>query len=262
MSFKKPFKIGIMVLLQFAGIIMLSEVRAQSEKNKLLDKASKNFSQSNETEALESYLEVLKFDKDNFEALWHISLLYARIGYRFESEQKMRTYYQRSLDYAEEVLNKYPEEGKAHFVYAVANGRISDISGSGERVEKSHVIKKHAEKAVDMMPDYAPAWHLLGLWHSKVANVGSAQKLAAGVFSKGLPKGATNQKAVEYIQKAMDLEPEQMLRFKLDLARHYQRSGEHKKAIAVLEEVITMDANNDIDKWNLQRASELLSDLK
>lgn len=261
MSIKTLQKIGFVIFIQFLGVMFIAEALAQSDKNELLEQASEYFSQSKESEALEAYLEVLEMDEDHFEALWHTSLLYARIGYRMESEEKMREYYENSLEYAEQALEKHSDEGESHFVYAIANGRISDISDRSVRIEKSHIVKEHVEKAVEMMPDYGPAWHLFGLWHSKVANVGSAQKLAAGMFSKGLPEGASNQKAVEYVEKAIELNPDQKLRFKLDLARHYQRAGANQKAISVLKEVVKMNAETEIDKWNLERAGELLQEL-
>ncbi|MCP9290952.1 tetratricopeptide repeat protein [Gracilimonas sediminicola] len=232
-----------------------------SSIDELLLEAGRRFDNSEESEALNIYLEVLKQETQNLEALWHTSLIYARVGYRYDSEEEMMENYQKALTYAEKTLELYPDEGYAHFVYAVANGRISDLSDSQTRIRKSHVVKKHAQKAVELLPNYAPAWHLLGLWHSKIANVGSARQFAAGLFSDGLPEGASNQKAVEYMQKAIRLQPEQTLRYKLDLARHYERAGENNKAIQILKEVVQITPKNDIDRWNLERARDLLKKL-
>ena len=232
-----------------------------SGTDSLLTKAGELFSQSSENEALEIYLKALKSDPENFEALWRTSLIYARVGYRYDSKEEMMEKYRQALQYAEKALRLYPEKGYSHFVYAVANGRISDVSDSQTRIKKSHIVKKHAEKAVELLPKYAPAWHLLGLWHSKVANVGSAKQFAAGLFSDGLPDGASNKKAVEYIQKAIELQPEQTLRYKLDLARHYERAGEEEKATNILKEIVQLKPNNDIDRWNLERAQQLLEEL-
>ncbi|MDZ7807633.1 MAG: hypothetical protein U5K71_11020 [Gracilimonas sp.] len=151
-----------------------------------------------------------------------------------DSETEKKDYYKKSLEYAEKTLNLYPDMGYTHFVYAIAQGRISDISDNNTRIEKSHIIKKHVDKAVKILPDYARPGFCSGVWHSEIANVGSAQEFAAGVFSKGLPKGASNAKAEEYIKKAIELRPEKVIRFKLDLARHYDRSGQKQKAIQTL----------------------------
>ncbi|MBD3616849.1 MAG: hypothetical protein HUJ22_09775 [Gracilimonas sp.] len=238
-------------------------IKAQDSitKDSLLQTAGEYFSGAREKEALDTYLKILELEKNNFEALWHTSLLYARIGFRKDAREQKEEYYQKAFEYAEQTLEEYPDKGHAHFVYAVANGRISDISRTQVRIEKSHIIKKHAEKTLEMIPDYAPAWHLLGIWNSEISNVGSAQKMAAGVFSKGLPEGASNSKAEEYILKAIELDPDQTLRFKLDLARHYNRAGETEKAIQILEEIIDIKPQNEIDEWNLERARELLEEL-
>lgn len=258
---KITFRHFITCFLMFSATATSIQAQQSAHPDSLLQKAHSYFNQSLEQQALAAYLDVLKTDSDNFEALWHTSLIYARVGYRYDSEEEMMVNYQKALTYAEKTLKLYPDEGYAHFVYAVANGRISDLSDSQTRIKKSHVVKKHAQKAVELLPNYAPAWHLLGLWHSKIANVGSARQFAAGLLSDGLPEGASNQKAVEYMQKAIRLQPEQTLRYKLDLARHYERAEENNKAIQTLKEIVQITPKNDIDRWNLERARDLLKKL-
>jgi len=257
----------IFKILFFAVLAILPfqlEVTAQkaSAVDSLLTVAHTYFDNAEEKKALTAYKKVLNYDKNNFDALWHTSLLYARVGYRYDTEKEMMDNYQEALKYAERTLELYPNRGYSHFVYAIANGRISDLSDTQARIKKSHLVKKHAEKAVELLPDYGPAWHLLGLWNSKVANIGAAQKFAAGLFSQGVPEGASNQKAVQYIQKAISIDPDQTLRYKLDLARHYERAGEDSKAIQTLKEVLRMTPKNYIDEWNLGQARELLSSLQ
>ncbi|MDR9419277.1 tetratricopeptide repeat protein [Gracilimonas sp.] len=227
----------------------------------LTSKASVYFDEAREEKALKTYLSVLNQKPQNFEALWHTSLLYARIGFRMNSKKEMEDYYNESLSYAEKTLKLYPDRGYTHFVYAIAQGRLSDISGASKRIEKSHIIKKHAIKATELLPDYAPAWHLRGIWNSEVANISSAERFAAGVFSQGIPEDASNEKAEEYIKKAIELNPEQVIRFKLDLARHYNRSGQKEKAIEALKEVVQENPRNPIDEWNMERAKQLLKEL-
>lgn len=239
----------------------LAKAQDNVATDSLVSQAATYFDEAKEQKALETYLKVLDKKPEHYEALWHTSLLYARIGFRMESGSEKEDYYKESLEYAEKTLELYPDKGYTHFVYAVAQGRISDISNLDTRIEKSHIIKKHVSKAVELLPEYAPAWLLLGVWHSEVANVGSAQEFAAGIFSEGLPDGASNEKAVEYINKAIDLKPEKVIRFKLDLARHYERSGQKQKAIQTLKEVVQETPSNEIQEWNMEKAKELLEEL-
>ena len=64
------------------------------------------------------------------------------------------------------------------------------------------------------------------------------------------------------MQKAIRLDPDQPLRYKLDLARHYERAGENAKATQTLKEVLKITPENYIDDWNLGQARELLSSLQ
>lgn len=146
-------------------------------------------------------------------------------------------------------------------MYAVAQVRISKISDADTRIKKSHIIKKYADKTVELIPDYAPAWLLLGAWHSEVANVDPAKDLAAGIFSKGLPDGASNEKAEKYIKKAIELRPEKSIRFKYNLAKHYDRSGQNQKAIKILNEILNEKPDDEIEEWNFERAKEMHREL-
>lgn len=257
-ALNKSFCLAIILSLIIPDLAKAQDTPATDS---LASKAAAYFEEAEEEEALETYLNVLDKEPEHFEALWHTALLHARIGFRMDSKKEMENYYKRSLEIAEKTLELYPDSGYSHFVYALTQGRMSDISGSSTRIKKSHIVKEHADKAVELLPNYGPAWHLLGIWNSEVANIGSAQRFAAGVFSKGLPDGASNEKAEEYIKKALELKPEQVIRFKLDLARHYDRSGQKQKALSTLREVVQEDPRNEIDEWNLQRAKKLLEEI-
>lgn len=254
----QPEKILCPLIFLCLGFAQMAQSQNAASKDSLLEEASRLFDLTREEESLDTYLKVLEIDEDNFEALWRTSLLYARIGYRMDNEKEMMENYKTALRYAKKALEKKPDSGYSHFVNAVAHGRISDLSKSKVRIKKSHLVKKHAQKAIELIPEFAPAWHVYALWHSKVANVGSAQKMAAGVFSKGIPKGASNEKAEEYTVKAMEMDPKNELRYKLDLARHFRRAGQTQKAIQILEEVLQHEPNTDVDQWNLDRAQQIL----
>ncbi|HET8865934.1 MAG TPA: hypothetical protein VFM80_09555 [Gracilimonas sp.] len=254
----KGFFLVIMICLIIPD---LTKAQDAASIDSLASEAAAYFEEAKEEEALETYLKILDENPEHFEALWNTALLYSRIGFRMDSEKEKEDYYKRSLKYAEKALELYPDNGYTQFVYAVAQGRISDISGSNTRIKKSHIVKEHADRAVELLPNYAPAWHLLGVWNSKVANIGSAKRFAAGIFSKGLPDGASNAKAEEYIKKAIELRPEKVIRFKLDLAHHYERSGQKQKAIQILKEVLQENPKNEIEEWNLERAKKLLEEL-
>ncbi len=250
------------ILAAFLSISLLApaDPHINDEIEDLLNRAEEKFENKDEQGALELYLQVLDKDSENYEALWNASLNYSRIGFRFDDEEDQERYFEKAIELAEKSLELYPEKGKPHYVKAVALGRMADLISTRDRISTAHDIRDYADKAIELDPNYAPAWHLLGVWHSEVANVGRAERTAARFISQGIPDGASNETAEEYLEKAIDLDPDNIIT-RLDLARHYLRAGEDEKAIPVLEEILDMEPIYKDDPEHLEEAEELLSNL-
>lgn len=236
------------------------EISNPDDIKKLLQKAEEKFENKNEKGALNLYLDVLDMEPENYEALWNASLMYSRIGFRFEDESDQKSHFERAVELAEKSVALYPDSSRAHYVMAVAEGRMADVIGTGERIETSHRIEENIKRAIELDPDYAPSWHLYGVWHSEVANITRAERIAARFISGGIPGGASNETAEEYLKKAIEINPDHML-FRLDLARHYERSRQEEKAIPVLEEILDMEPDLKDDPQHLEDARELLDEL-
>jgi len=231
------------------------------DPDKMLKEAEELFDEGKEEEALEIYLEVLDEEPENYEALWNASLIYSRLGYMLgdDEEDKQEEYYDKAIELAETAIEEHGDEGHSYYVMAVAKGRWSELQGNKTRVETSHEIKENIEKAADMIPDYAPLWHLYGVFHSDVANISGGEKFAANLISKGVPD-ASNEKAEEYLKKAIDMMPESIL-FRLDLAKHYLKVDDEESAKKVLEEVSDMEVELPNEEPLKEEAEELLEDL-
>lgn len=227
--------------------------------NELVEVASEKFDRGDEEESLELFLKVLEADSENYIALWTSSLIYARMGYRLESESEMEEYYEKAMEHAEKAKEYHSDKDKSYYVYAVALGRMTDLMSTRDRIRAAHDIKENVEKAIEMEPDYAPIWHLYGVWHSDVANVSRLERIAARFISGGLPRGS-NEKAEEYLKKAIQMNEDRIL-FRMDLARHYMEVGENEKAADVLEMVLDMEPRTKYDPRKLEEARELLGKL-
>jgi FimV-like protein len=142
---------------------------------------------------------------------------------------------------------------------AVAMGRMTEVMGPGDKIDASRKVKQNVEKATDLIPDFAPVWHLYGVWHSDVANMSGALKAAAGLFSSGIP-GASNEKAEEYLKKAISMDKDNIL-FHLDLAKHYLKVDQPEKAKPLLEEIITFEPQMKDDPEYINEAKELLENV-
>lgn len=250
----------VIILLLFCSTAL--QLAAQSETDpidSMLAEASQLMSENNEEGALEIYLNILEADPENYEALWNASLLHSSIGFRFDDEDIQKEYFERAQELAETALEIYGDRGHPYYVMAVAKGRMADLVGVNRRIELGHIIEEYVEKALEIMPEHAPSWHLYGVWQSEVANVSRAERIAARFISSGLPDG-TNELAEEYLLKAKELDPESII-IRLDLARHYMRAGQDEMAIPILEDLLRLEPRQKDDPEFLQEAEDYLRDL-
>ena len=256
----RHIKIIFAIILSF--IFFVDGFGQSSTVEELLSEAELLMDEKDEEGALEKYLSVLEIDEENYDALWNTSLLYSSIGFRFEDDRKQKTYFEKAKQFAEKCLEHHPDKGHSYYVVAVAKGRTANVVGVRRRIKLGHEIEEYVVQALDKMPEHAPSWHLHGVWQSEVANVSRTERMAARFLSGGLPDGS-NEQAEEYLKKAIELDPDSIL-IRLDLARHFERSGQDDKAIAVLEELLALDLEPQTkdDPGHLEDAQSLLDDLR
>lgn len=240
--------------------ICLSVSITASAQNTRAQRADSLFKLYEEKAALAAYNKILENHPDNFIALWRTSLLYARIGFRLDDEDKKVAYFKKAKKRAKQALQIKPKSSYANYVMAVAMGRMALISGAKERVAASRAIKKYADRAIRFDSTNAGAWYVLGKWNYEVDNLNFAERLAANVLFGGLPDGASTQKAAEYIRKAIALKPGYILYY-YGLAQVYNELGNEHMAIAVCREALKLPSITPTDPEEKENCRELIDNL-
>lgn len=213
-------------------LALQSSLRAQeSDQSTLSQEADSLYQAFEEEESLAAYEKLLEIDADHYKSLWRSSFLYSRIGNRLDGKKNQREYYEKAKKLAEQALDVDSTDTQSHFVMSVAMGRMALISGAKERVAASRSIKKHADRALHFDSTNAGAWHVLGRWHFKVANLSFVERLAANTLFGGIPGDASNEKAAESIERAIEFNDKYVLYFH-DLAMVYDEMGKGEQAIA------------------------------
>ena len=239
---------------------MVIGAQAQGTVDQLKSRADSLYTSYHEQEALEVYKKVLERAPEDYTALWRTSFLMSRIGNRQEEKDAKKSYFNRAKAYAQKALEVDSTDAESNFAMAVAMGRMALISGARDRVAASRDIKKYAERALKYDPDHAGALHVLGRWHLKVANLNFAERMAANVLFGGVPKGASEEKAVEYLERAVSLKPNFIL-YRYDLARAYDETGQEQKALSTLNKALTLEPRTPDDPGILKECLELMDDL-
>lgn len=233
----------------------------QQDLSERKHKADSLYNAYQEEKALELYRDILDEKPKNYTALWRASFLYSRVGNRFNDEDDQKDYFNRAISLAEKALQVDSTDVQSNFVMAVAMGRKALISGARERVAASRDIKRYADKALEYDKNHAGAWHVLGRWHFKVANLSWVERTAANTLFGGIPGNATNQKAADAIQKAIDLNDNNILYY-YDLANVYREMGNDPQAVAVCENAVEIDNLTPDDPMLKEKCRKLIFDLQ
>ncbi len=256
--------VSILAALLISVWLVPSSIFAQPSEptETLLNRASVNIDAGDEERALAIYRDILMWEPANYEALWNASLLYTRKGHYQQTERRKINYFTRARELAVIAIEVHPDKPRSHYVYGISTATLVDLMpNSAERIQLIWDIRKHANRAAELDPNYAPTWHLLGIWNSKLANTSRAERLGARMIYGRLPDDASHAKAEEYLKRAIRLDPNEIL-FHVDLAQHYMASGQHTKAKPILERVLVMNTVSESDRFYMAEARENLSQIR
>lgn len=235
---RKGFLFVTLFLFAFQG--ELSAQQGNGSGTPLIEEADSLYDAFEEKEALNAYEKILNRDPDNYRALWRSSFLYSRIGNRKKEKETQKEYYGKAQELANKALQVDSTDAESHFVMSVAMGRKALIASARDRVAASRDIKKHVDRALAFDSTHAGAWHVLGRWHFKVANLNFVERLAANTLFGGIPGDATNETAAKAIQRAIELNDNYVLYYH-DLAMVYNEMGKQQQAINACQSALNLD---------------------
>ena len=231
---------------------------AQNPEVDELLKSGRSLIDKNDALALKKFEAVLEIDGKHYEALHESSLLYSRIGNRFDSKDEMTRYFRKAKDLAQQAIDVNGQDPEGYFVMGVALGRISLIAGTKEKVSNVRDIKKNAELALKYNNKHAGAWHLLGRVHTGVANASKAERIAANTLFGGLPKDCSNERAVFCYEQAISYRPGYLL-YHYDLAEVYYFAEQYSECESTLKKLLSMKNGTEDDPGIKVSAKEMLS---
>ena len=228
--------------------------------------ADRLYSQFKPREAVAELLKILQADSNNFEALVKLARAYIDIGDLLPEnganwqERKLKAY-TTAQEYARKALRVDPNSTWSHFWIAAAVGSIAVVSPVSKQVDLSTEIRDAVEKSIALDPKNGSAYHVYGVWHRKVAEIGGASRMFASMlYGKSLPKGSL-EKSIEYLKKAVALNPTVIVS-RLELARSYAARSEWPAARALLKSIPELPAQFSDDTKHKQNAAQLLEEIK
>jgi tetratricopeptide (TPR) repeat protein len=213
----------------------------------------------NDEAALKKYIEVLKYDPLNIDALCKTSELYNIIGKRRSTKEEQKEYYKTGESFARKAIKINPNHSEANFAMAISMGRMALISSGKEKVVAVKEIKTYADKCIQLDAKNFKGYHVLGKWHYEVSDLNAFERWIVKITYGGLPHSSLDD-AIKNYEKSKQLSPGFLLNY-LELAKAYKRKGEINKARALLEQLqkLPPSASDDVKIKSLGR--KLLDDL-
>jgi tetratricopeptide (TPR) repeat protein len=206
--------------------------------------------------ALSLFRAAEQIDPRNVGVLLRISKQYSDLIATTKPPEAAHQIAQKALNYAQRAVEIDPKVAKAHLSVAVAYGKLTDFVGNKEKLEYSKFIKKEAVKSIELDPTDDFAWHVLGRWHSGVANVSGVLKLMANLVYGGMPT-ASNEEAVKCLKKAGEMAPQRIIHHS-ELARVYQLMGKKEPAEKEWRIVLSLPAADKEDEKDQAEARQAL----
>jgi len=247
----------LFVCTLFAPLLQAQTLNTDS----LLKVASALEEGAQEEASLTDYLAVLKASPLNYEANWHTSFLYSKIGNRQTNPDTKKQDFVTAKLYAVKALKLNPSDAEANYVMAVAMGRMALLLGGQDKVDAANDIKRYVDLALKSNPNHAGAWHVLGKWHYEIATLSWVEKQAANMFLGGIDGTGSLAESVNCYKKAIALSPAYILYY-LDLAITYVQQGDKPNAISTLQKALSLPVKTEDDPMYLKQCQLLLNNIQ
>lgn len=215
-----------------------------------LKKGDEFFAQKKDAEALEAYVAAAQADPKNYEAAWKACRSMIDMGDLTDlkakgGEDKQKKYYKDSESYARKAVALNPNDTWGHFYLSAALGKYALMLGKKDQIAMSREIKTAIEKAIELDPTNDLAYHALGRWHRRIAEIGGAQRLFGSILFGKIPKGSFEE-SEQALKKAAELKPD-YLNHHIELARTYMALDKYKEAVIEFQKTIDLPASTSKD---------------
>lgn len=217
------------------------DVLGDSGHDVLLRKAYELKAQYKEIEALAVYEQILEVDSQNFEALCQASLLHSQMGNRFSDDTRKLNHFTTAKAYAERAYQLDSADARGNYAVALSLASLSTVSGPKQRLAILTSIKPYVDAALVADETHADAWHLLGRWYFKMANLNFAEVAAYKMMLGGAgDRTVRNQDAIYAMERAILHNPNN-LRYYFDLANIHKEMKNKEACVHTLERAVAQN---------------------
>lgn len=252
---KTTFILSVLAFL-FISISGIS----QTEKE-LYAQGLKYKKQVNNKKMLVTFKKLVDLKPENVDYLSNLSFAFSKVGSNLDDEDTQLKYYVKAKTLAAKAKKLDDNDAFAHYAYALALARENENASSKTKIANAKEIQKECNRALELNPNEAGAYHIMGRWHRTFAGFGKTKTALVNTFFGGKPEGGTYADAITNFKKAIKLEPWYMLHT-YELAVTYHEMGKDDLAKEFVEKAMKLPQTYNDAKKCYKQCEKLLAELK
>lgn len=250
------FVLALAVLTGFAfGQTAQDQIRAGDEAYARFDDAA----------ALEAYKAAVALEPGNYEALWKLSRANVDVADLMDTKpagavDAQKAMYSEGEALAMKAIAANPNDTWGYFMRAAALGKRLLLLGKKEQIDSSKIVRAAIDKAIALDASNDLAWHALGRWHRRMAEIGGAKRFFGSLIYGSIPKGSFEESA-KALEKAVELKPE-YVNHRLELGLTYVALKKPDLAAAEFQKALDLPKSSSKDDMLKAQAQAELDGLK
>jgi tetratricopeptide (TPR) repeat protein len=242
---RNPLVLGLFILLAGAAIAVYAQTAEEH-----LKAGDEYYAQLNDQKALEEYLAAAAADPNNYEALWKSSRSLIDVGDLVDTkekgyEDKQAKYYRDAASCARKAVALKSDDTWGHFYLSAALGKRALMLGKKEQIQMSKEIKVEIEKAIELDNTNDGAYHALGRWHRRMAEIGGAKRFFGSILYGSIPKGSFEE-SEKFLTKAVELKPD-YINHHLELGRTFMSLEKYDLAVQEFQKCLDLPNSTSKD---------------
>jgi tetratricopeptide (TPR) repeat protein len=239
------FAVGLVAVLALAGT-GFGQTAAEH-----IVKGDEYFALFEDQKALDAYLAAVQLEPGNYEALWKAARGIVDVsdlitGKDKESKEKRRKMYNDAVSYADKAVAANPGDTWGHFFLSSSMGNKALLMSTKDQIDASKKIRSEIDKAIELDGSNDLAYHALGRWHRRMAEIGGAKRFFGGLIYGSIPKGSFAEAEKAFL-KTIELKPD-YLNHHIELARTYMAMGKFDLAVPGYQKAIDLPMTASKDK--------------
>jgi len=208
------------------------------------------------SEALAVFLQADKESPNDPEVLRRVAREYALTMNDVSGKAAKIEQGEKALDYAKRAVAIDPKNALAQLSLSISYGRLADLLDNKTKIAYAKKVEEHARRSLELDPNNDLTYYVLGAWNYELANLNPILRTVASSLYGDMPPGS-NAKAIEYLQKAVALNPNR-IGSRVDLGRALIAAGEKEKGRAELKKALTMPSREKDDETARAKAKAAL----